>query len=38
MVAYKLVELGLIPQLLFGGVIMLTACRYHIYIYMLHFK
>ena len=32
-VAHKLVELGLIAQLLLGGVIMLTACRYHSHIY-----
>ena len=29
-VAHKLVKLGLRVQLLFAGVIMLTACRYHI--------
>ena len=32
-VAHKLVKLGLIAQLLVGGVIMLTACRYHSDIY-----
>ena len=34
-VAPKLVKRGLIAQLLLGGVIMLTACRYHSHI---HFK
>ena len=32
-VAHKLVELGLIAQLLLGEVIMFTACRYHSHIY-----